>query len=174
MSTSKKFICKGTLQQVFFRVYSLEIQSVMLVFDPALWTVAPLNFSLVQLFPLPPFPVWINILYTRIYCLGGGGGMVFLVSDSVTNSLYRSNFLWWRHFALPSMSIIFLRISSCVRLTLQRRPVLCVSLILFASVNITDRARICRPFKEPRNRFPAWRACTTTLFVVTARQCTRT
>ncbi len=28
-------------------------------------------------------------------------------------------------------------------------------------------------FKEPRNRFPAWRACTTTLFVVPARQATQ-
>ncbi len=28
---------------------------------------------------------------------------------------------------------------SCARLTVQRRPFLCVSLILFASVNITDR-----------------------------------
>ncbi len=26
-----------------------------------------------------------------------------------------------------------------------------------------SRARICKPFKEPRNRFPAWRADTTTL-----------
>ncbi len=34
------------------------------------------------------------------------------------------------------------------------------------------RARICRPFKEPRNRFPAWRAGTTTLFVVPVRQAT--
>jgi hypothetical protein len=32
------------------------------------------------------------------------------------------------------------------------------------------RARICKPFKEPRNRFSAWRAGTTTLFVVPARQ----
>jgi hypothetical protein len=31
-------------------------------------------------------------------------------------------------------------------------------------VLIQTRARICRPFKEPRNRFPAWRAGTTTLF----------
>ncbi len=29
-------------------------------------------------------------------------------------------------------------------------------------------ARICKPFKEPRNRFPAWEAGTTTLFVVPA------
>jgi hypothetical protein len=34
------------------------------------------------------------------------------------------------------------------------------------------RAHICKPFKEPRNRFPAWRAGTTTLFVVPAHQAT--
>ncbi len=31
------------------------------------------------------------------------------------------------------------------------------------------RARICKPFKEPRNQLPAWWAGTTTLFVVQAR-----
>jgi hypothetical protein len=36
----------------------------------------------------------------------------------------------------------------------------------------TVRARICNPFKEPRNRFLARWAGTTTLFVVTARQAT--
>jgi hypothetical protein len=34
------------------------------------------------------------------------------------------------------------------------------------------RASICKPFREPRNRFPAWRAGTTTIFVVPARQAT--
>jgi hypothetical protein len=29
--------------------------------------------------------------------------------------------------------------------------------------------RICRPFKDPRNRYPEWRAGTTTLFDVPAR-----
>ena len=33
-----------------------------------------------------------------------------------------------------------------------------------------SRTCICRPFKEPRNRFPAWQAGTTTLFVVPARK----
>ncbi len=33
-------------------------------------------------------------------------------------------------------------------------------------------ARICQPVKEPRNRFPAWRAGTTTLFFVPACQAT--
>jgi hypothetical protein len=32
------------------------------------------------------------------------------------------------------------------------------------------RAHICKTFKEPRNRFPALRDGTTTLFVVPARQ----
>jgi hypothetical protein len=35
------------------------------------------------------------------------------------------------------------------------------------------RARICKPYKEPRNRFPANRASATTLFVVPARQATK-
>jgi hypothetical protein len=33
-------------------------------------------------------------------------------------------------------------------------------------------ARICKSFKEPRNRFSHWRAGTTTLFDVPARQAT--
>jgi hypothetical protein len=35
------------------------------------------------------------------------------------------------------------------------------------------RVHICRPFQEPRNRFPAWRAGSKTLFVVLARQATK-
>jgi hypothetical protein len=34
------------------------------------------------------------------------------------------------------------------------------------------RAGICKPFQERRNRFPAWRPGTTTLFVVPAIQAT--
>jgi hypothetical protein len=33
-----------------------------------------------------------------------------------------------------------------------------------------NRASICKPFQEPRNRFPPWRAGTTTLYDVPARQ----
>jgi hypothetical protein len=44
-------------------------------FVSALWTVAPLTFSLVQLPPPPPFPVSkYNMLYTDSVWLGGGGG----------------------------------------------------------------------------------------------------
>ncbi len=42
-------------------------------FRPALWTIASLTFSLVS--SPPPFHVWISVLYTRIQCLRGGGGM---------------------------------------------------------------------------------------------------
>jgi hypothetical protein len=34
-------------------------------------------------------------------------------------------------------------------------------------------ARICKPFQEPRNRFPAWRAGTTTQVNVQARLATK-
>jgi hypothetical protein len=56
MSSSKKLTCKGTLRQVFIRVYRVEIKLVMLahIFDPALWTVAPPTLPVVQLHPPPP------------------------------------------------------------------------------------------------------------------------
>ncbi len=44
----KKFTCKGTLQQVFVRVYRLEIQSVMLVFSTQLCSPPPLPCVKVQ------------------------------------------------------------------------------------------------------------------------------
>ncbi len=72
----KELTCKGTLRQVLIRVYRLEWQSVI----PALWTVGPIPFSLVQLSPPPPkFPVHGNkncILYTRIQCVTGRGGVI--------------------------------------------------------------------------------------------------
>ena len=48
----KKLTCKGTSRQVFMRVYRLEIQSVMLVFQPSL-NYCPSN--LLSGSP-PPFP----------------------------------------------------------------------------------------------------------------------
>ncbi len=54
----KKLTCKGTLRQVFIRVYRLEIQSVMLVFST-------------QLQLSPTLPVKKIMLYTTV-CKGGG------------------------------------------------------------------------------------------------------
>jgi hypothetical protein len=45
-------------------------------------------------------------------------------------------------------------------------------LSVFQNKGIKSRARICKPFKEPRNRFQAWRASAITLFGVPARQAT--
>ncbi len=59
MSSSKKLACKGTLRQVFFRVYRLKIKSVMVVFSTQLCDFLPLSLSL--WFnpppPVPPFPM---------------------------------------------------------------------------------------------------------------------
>jgi hypothetical protein len=82
------------------------------IFDPALWTVPPLTFSPIQL-PYPPFPVWISIhtVYTYKVCLGGGGyGILGLRQiNTVRKVPLHVNFVRWRHFALPSISLIFVR-----------------------------------------------------------------
>ncbi len=79
-----KITCKGTLRQVFIRVYRLEIANFLCtfshvgIFNPALvsvfFCVASLPFSLVQTHP--PFPCMnkYSILYTLIQCVRGGGG----------------------------------------------------------------------------------------------------
>ncbi len=65
----KKLTCKGTSWHVLIRVHILEIQLVMLVFfDPALWTVAPLPFSLGLLCPLPSFPLWVFCIHVYSVC----------------------------------------------------------------------------------------------------------
>jgi hypothetical protein len=53
MSSSKILTCKGTLRQVFIRVYRLEIQSIMLVFSTQLCELLPLYPSLWFTSPLP-------------------------------------------------------------------------------------------------------------------------
>ncbi len=57
MSSSKRFNCKGTLRQVFFRVYRLEVRTVCQfgIFDPALWICCP--FNLLSGSTLPPSPL---------------------------------------------------------------------------------------------------------------------
>jgi hypothetical protein len=47
--------CKGTLRQVFIRVYRLEMQSVMLVFSTQLCELFPPN--LLWFTPPPPHPL---------------------------------------------------------------------------------------------------------------------
>jgi hypothetical protein len=81
----KKLTCKGTLLQVFIRLYRLEIQSVMLVFSTQLWNCGPSNrlFGLtLPTSPPPPVP-YVNRkkMYARIQCVGGVGVIGFWASD---------------------------------------------------------------------------------------------
>ncbi len=60
-----------------------------------------------------PLPWWISILYTRIQWgrLGGGGwyGVLSLIQINTFSKVpLPVNFFRWRHFAMPSMSLIFL------------------------------------------------------------------
>ncbi len=49
------------------------------------------------------------------------------------------------------------RISNKTKYSPERQP---------QTLHTVNLARICRPFKKPRNRFPAWRPGTTILFDV--------
>ncbi len=62
----KKLTCKGTLRQVFLRVYRLEIKSVMLVFSNQLCELS--TFSHFLLSSVNKYTV-----YTYTVCKGGGG-----------------------------------------------------------------------------------------------------
>ncbi len=73
MLSSKKLTCKGTLRQLFIRVYRLDTGDTVShvgIFDPALWTVAALTF-----FPPPLSTTSLcqSTLYTDSVWLGGGG-----------------------------------------------------------------------------------------------------
>ncbi len=69
----KKLNCKGTLRQgVYQNLYTGEAVSHIGIFDPAVWTVALLTFSLVQLPPLPCVNKY--TVYTYTVCKGGEWG----------------------------------------------------------------------------------------------------
>jgi hypothetical protein len=74
------------VRQVFIRVSRLSGDTVSHVgiFDPALRTVAPLLFSLVQLFPPHPLPCvnrYSILVYTYTVCKEVGVGTGFWASD---------------------------------------------------------------------------------------------
>ncbi len=73
MSSSKNFTCKGTLRQVFIRVYRLEIQSVMLVFSIQFCKLLPI-YLLSGSSPPRPHVSKYSTVYTDSMWLGGGGG----------------------------------------------------------------------------------------------------
>jgi len=60
------------------------VHSIMLVFSTQHCELLPLSPSLYSS-TLPPLPVWITVLYTRIECVSGGGGYLgFWASDRYT------------------------------------------------------------------------------------------
>ncbi len=104
MSSSNIMTSKGTLRQVFTRVYRLEIQSVMLVFATQLC--CPSN--LLSRSTVPPLSCVKK--YTRIQCVKGrvwGSGPQ--KDKHLPQSPFTSHFFRFRHFALSSLILIFLR-----------------------------------------------------------------
>jgi hypothetical protein len=63
---------------------------------------------------------------------------------------------WWANQNVHLLHDLLARGSMKVKITFTRYE---------KYVHVT-RAQICKPFKEPRNRFPAWRTGTTTLYDV--------
>jgi hypothetical protein len=107
-TTFKKFTCKGTLRQVFIIVYwhYWDTNSHVDIFDPALWVVAPLTFSLVS-FPQPPRPppppphLPSRCIFT--VCRGGGNwGHGLKQINTCRKVPLQVNFFKWRHFAVVS------------------------------------------------------------------------
>ncbi len=94
MSSSKIIICKGILRQVFIRVYTLEIQSVMLVFstqlcEPSLW----FNSS------PPSLPQSTEYYSVHTVCGWEGVRMLSPVGDHILqefNTLYVTRFRTYR------------------------------------------------------------------------------
>ncbi len=67
----KEWTCKGILQQVFIRVFRLEIQSVVLVCSTQLYELLPTS-NLLSGSPPPPFPVSKYSIYRQCGCEGVG------------------------------------------------------------------------------------------------------
>ncbi len=92
----KQFTCEGTLQQVFIRVYILEIQSVMLVFSTQLCGLLPVQPSLWFTSPIPvsKYSMW----------LGRGWGVLRPVGDHILqefNILYLTRFRTYKIADFP-------------------------------------------------------------------------
>ncbi len=83
-------------------------------FRPSFVNCCPSNILSVS--TLPPYPLpCVNkyTVYTYTMCVGGGvwgyGVLGLSQVNTSRNSPFTSQFFRWRHFALPSMSLIFLR-----------------------------------------------------------------
>ncbi len=80
-SSCKEFTCKLTFWQVFIRVYTTrDTFSHVGIFDPALWTVAPLTFSLVQFWRVEP-PSLCHSVYRQ--CVAGRGWVYWVLLETI-------------------------------------------------------------------------------------------
>ncbi len=94
----KKLTCKGTLWQVFIRVYKLEIQSVILVFRPLFGSPVPPSH-------LPCVNKYTVYMYT--VCKGGGvWGFGLRQINTCRKVPLQVKSFRWQHFALVSTNTI--------------------------------------------------------------------
>jgi hypothetical protein len=122
MSSTKKLTCKGTLRQVFIRVYRLEIVNFLRTFSHVIFVIWTLHCCPSLLLSgatlsLSPLLEWISILHTRIHtvCKGGGYGALGLSQiKTCRKGSLQVKFSRWRRFALPSIRLIFLRARLCL------------------------------------------------------------
>jgi hypothetical protein len=95
----KKFTCKGTLRQVFIRVYTLNIQSVKFVFSAQLCELLPLSPCL--WFNSPPLPLTCVNKCTCIQCVKGGVWESGPQTDEhLPQSPFTGKFLWMTTFCI--------------------------------------------------------------------------
>ncbi len=99
---------------MFIKVYRLERRSVMLVFSTQLCELLPLSPFLFQPPPPTTFPVWISILNKHILYVGVYGvlGLRQINTCRKVPLIFLINIFRWKQFALPSVSLIFLRLAA--------------------------------------------------------------
>ncbi len=89
-------------------------------------------------------------------------------SDCGSDPLFRIKFgSGSKKTGFLALSAFYLFVWFSVCLFPPWNPLICIiiSFLIFVLLfPLPTRASICRPFKETRNRFPAWRTGTTTLF----------
>jgi hypothetical protein len=119
--------CKGTLRQVFIRVYRLRYSQSCWYFRPSFVSYCPSNH--LSLFHLPPpfsvskYRQWVDgrgwgcwVVLETIFCRFWPDSEPTKLLDHpqtdkhLPQSPFTGKFFRWRHFALFSISLIFLRV----------------------------------------------------------------
>jgi hypothetical protein len=98
----------------------------------------------------PPPSQWISTVYSVTVCKGGGvWGSGPQTDNHLPQSPFTGQFFTWRHFALPSMSLIFLLSRITLYGTVSASPtVYCLTLNAYVILTITK----CVSDTQPVNR----------------------